>query len=339
MPALSPDAKLTGRQKAAVVMVAIGQRASAEVFRHLRPEEIDELTLEIAGLGAVSQELKQKTVEEFYETALAQNYITEGGLSYARGILEEALGQDRANEVLGRLSQAIQVTPFEFLRRTDASMILNVLSNEHPQTMALIMAYLPTDSAGQVLSALPPEQQSEVAMRLALMDRTNPEVIREIELVLERKLSSVINQDFTSAGGVKALVEVLGKVDRPTEKTILESLEEQSPELADEVRRLMFLFEDIVLLDDRSVQQVLREVDGKDLAVALKGQPENVQAKIFGNMSSRAAENIKEDLEYMGPVRVAQVEEAQQKIVAVIRKLEDAGQIVIARGGDDDLVT
>lgn len=339
MPALSPDAKLTGRQKAAVVMVAIGQRASAEVFRHLRPEEIDELTLEIAGLGAVSQELKQRTVEEFYETALAQNYITEGGLSYARGILEEALGQDRANEVLGRLSQAIQVTPFEFLRRTDASMILNVLSNEHPQTMALIMAYLPTDSAGQVLSALPPEQQSEVAMRLALMDRTNPEVIREIELVLERKLSSVINQDFTSAGGVKALVEVLGKVDRPTEKTILESLEEQSPELADEVRRLMFLFEDIVLLDDRSVQQVLREVDGKDLAVALKGQPENVQAKIFGNMSSRAAENIKEDLEYMGPVRVAQVEEAQQKIVAVIRKLEDAGQIVIARGGDDDLVT
>jgi flagellar motor switch protein FliG len=339
MPALSPDAKLTGRQKAAVVMVAIGQRASAEVFRHLRPEEIDELTLEIAGLGAVSQELKQKTVEEFYETALAQNYITEGGLSYARGILEEALGQDRANEVLGRLSQAIQVTPFEFLRRTDASMILNVLSNEHPQTMALIMAYLPTDSAGQVLSALPPEQQSEVAMRLALMDRTNPEVIREIELVLERKLSSVINQDFTSAGGVKALVEVLGKVDRGTEKVILESLEEQNAELADEVRRLMFLFEDIVLLDDRSIQLVLREVDGKDLAVALKGQPENVQAKIFGNMSSRAAENIKEDLEYMGPVRVAQVEEAQQKIVAVIRKLEDAGQIVIARGGDDDLVT
>jgi flagellar motor switch protein FliG len=339
VPALTPEAKLTGRQKAAIVLVAIGQRASAEVFRHLRPEEIDELTLEIAALGAVSQELKQRCVEEFYETALAQNYITEGGLTYARGILEEALGPDRAAEVLGRLSQAIQVTPFEFLRRTDAAMILNVLSNEHPQTVALIMAYLPPDTAGQVLSSLPPEQQSEVATRLALMDRTNPEVIREIELVLERKLSSVINQDFTTAGGVKSLVEVLGKVDRPTEKTILESLEEQSPELADEVRRLMFLFEDIVLLDDRSVQQVLREVDGKDLAVALKGQPENVQAKIFGNMSSRAAENIKEDLEYMGPVRVAQVEEAQQKIVAVIRKLEDAGQIVIARGGDDDLIS
>ena len=331
-------AGISGRQKAAILMVALGESASAEVFKHLRPEEIDELTLEIAGVGTVSQDTRHEVLQEMYETAIAQNYIAEGGLEYARSILVQALGADRADEVLSRLSQVIQVSPFEFLRRTDAAQILNVVANEHPQTVALILAYLPADTAGQVLSSLPVELQAEVAMRVALMDRTAPEVIREIENVLERKLSSVINQDFTSAGGIKALVEVLGKVDRGTEKVILESLEDQNPELADEVRRLMFLFEDIVMLDDRSVQQVLREVEGKDLAIALKGTGPNVQEKIFGNMSSRAAENIKEDLEYMGPVRVSQVEEAQQKIVAVIRRLEESGQIIIARGGDDDLI-
>lgn len=335
MPA---DTQVSGRQKAAILMVALGERASAEVFKHLRPDEIDELTLEIAGVGHVSQETRNDVLEEMFETAVAQNYITEGGLDYARNVLVQALGEDRAQEVLSRLSQVIQVSPFEFLRRTDAAQILNVVSNEHPQTVALILAYLPPDTAGQVLSALPAELQSEVAMRVALMDRTSPEVIMEIESVLERKLSSVISQDFTSAGGIKALVEVLGQVDRSTEKGILESLEEQNAELADEVRRLMFLFEDVVLLDDRSVQQVLREVDGRELAVALKGAADPVKDKILKNMSSRAAENVMEDLQYMGPVRVSQVEEAQQVIVGVIRRLEDAGQIVIARGGDDDLI-
>lgn len=332
------ETRISGRQKAAILMVALGERASAEVFKHLRPEEIDELTLEIAGVGAVSPETRHEILEEMYETAIAQNYITEGGLEYARTVLMQALGEDKANEVLARLSQVIQVSPFEFLRRTDAAQILNVISNEHPQTVALILAYLPPDTAGQVLSSLPVDLQSEVAMRVALMDRTAPEVIMEIESVLERKLSSVISQDFTSAGGIKALVEVLGQVDRSTEKGILESLEEHNAELAEEVRRLMFLFEDVVLLDDRSVQLVLREVDGRDLAVALKGASESVTAKILKNMSSRAAENVKEDLQYMGPVRVSQVEEAQQVIVAVIRRLEEAGQIIIARGGDDDLI-
>ncbi|HWH13584.1 MAG TPA: flagellar motor switch protein FliG [Miltoncostaeaceae bacterium] len=336
---MGAERTISGRQKAAILMVALGEAASAQVFKHLRPEEIDELTLEIAGVGTVAQDTRQQVLQEMYETAIAQNYIAEGGLEYARNILVQALGADRADEVLARLAQSIQVSPFEFLRRTDAAQILNVIANEHPQTVALILAYLPADTAGQVLSSLPAELQAEVAMRVALMDRTAPEVIREIENVLERKLSTVINQDFTSAGGIKALVEVLGKVDRGTEKVILESLEEQNPELADEVRRLMFLFEDIVLLDDRSVQQVLREVDGKELAIALKGTGANVQEKIFGNMSSRAAENIKEDLQYMGPVRVSQVEEAQQKIVGVIRRLEDSGQIIIARGGDDDLIS
>jgi flagellar motor switch protein FliG len=330
---------VTGRQKAAILLVSLGAEASAEVFKHLRQDEIDELTLEIAGIGHVTPERKQRVVEEFYETAVAQEYIAEGGLEYARIILDKALGAQRAEEVMARLSSSIQVSPFEFLRRTDAAQILNVIANEHPQTVALILAYLPSDTAAQVVSALPEELQAEVAMRIALMDRTAPEVIREIERVLERKLSSVINQDFTSAGGLRSLVDLLNQVDRSTERTILEALDEQNPELADEVRRMMFLFEDIVTLDDRSIQQVLREVDAKELGIALKGTSEEVQDKIFRNMSERAAQIIREDLEFMGPVRVKQVEEAQQKVVGVIRRLEEAGQIVIVRGGEDELVS
>lgn len=331
-------ATMTGRQKAAVLLVSLGADASAAVFKHLRQDEIDELTLEIAGIGHIAPDRKSAVVEEFYETAMAQEYISEGGLEYARQVLEKALGGARAEEVMNRLSSSIQVSPFEFLRRTDASQILNVIANEHPQTVALILAYLPADTAAQVISALPEELQADVAMRIALMDRTAPEVIREIERVLERKLSSVINQDFTSAGGLRSLVDLLNQVDRATERTILETLEEQNPELADEVRRLMFLFEDITLLDDRSIQQVLRDVDTKELALALKGTPGEVQEAIFRNMSERAALNIKEDLEFMGPVRVKDVEEAQQKVVAVIRRLEEAGSIVIQRGGEEGLI-
>ena len=327
-----------GRRKAAVLLVSLGTDASAEVFRHLRQDEIGELTLEIASLGQVDAESKEEVLEEFYETAIAQNYISEGGIDYARVILERALGGEKANEVLARLSSAIQVSPFEFLRRTDAAQILNVISSEHPQTIALIIAYMPPDTAAQVLSALSPELQAEVAMRVAIMDRTAPEVIREVERVLERKLSTVLTQDFTSAGGIKALVDVLNQVDRSTERVILESLDEQNPELADEVRKLMFVFEDILLLDDRSIQQVLREVENKELGLALKGTTDEVKDKIFKNMSERAAAIIREDLQFMGPVRLKQVEEAQQRIVTIIRKLEDAGQIVIARSGEDELI-
>jgi flagellar motor switch protein FliG len=329
---------MTGRQKAAVLLVSLGADASAAIFKHLRQDEIDELTLEIAGIGHIAPDRKTAVVEEFYETAMAQEYISEGGLEYARQVLEKALGGSKADEVMNRLSSSIQVSPFEFLRRTDSSQILNVIANEHPQTVALILAYLPADTAAQVISALPDDLQADVAMRIALMDRTAPEVIREIERVLERKLSSVINQDFTSAGGLRSLVDLLNQVDRTTERTILETLEEQNPELADEVRRLMFLFEDITLLDDRSIQQVLRDVDTKELALALKGTPDEVQDAIFRNMSERAALNIKEDLEFMGPVRVKDVEEAQQKVVAVIRRLEEAGSIVIQRGGEEGLI-
>jgi flagellar motor switch protein FliG len=331
--------KIEGRQKAAILLVSLGADASSGVFKHLRQEEIDELTLEIAGIGHVSSDQRQEVMQEFFDTVVSDDYISEGGLDYARSLLERALGPERANDVMSRLSSSIQVSPFEFLRRTDAGQIHNVIANEHPQTMALIMAYLPSDTTAQVLSTLPAELQSEVAMRIAIMDRTAPEVIREIERVLEKKLSSVLNQDFTAAGGIKALVDVLNHVDRSTERTIFESLDEQNPELADEVRKLMFVFEDVMLLDDRSVQQVLREVDNKELALALKGTSGEVQDKIFKNMSERAAANIKEELEYMGPVRLKQVEEAQQKIVAIIRRLEESGQVVIVRGGEDELVS
>lgn len=335
---MATETEISGRQKAAVLLVTLGAEASAEVFRHLRQEEIDELTLEIAGVGHITPELKRDVVEEVYEAALAQEYIAEGGLEYARVVLDRALGTERADEVMSRLSASIQVSPFEFLRRTDAAQILTVIANEHPQTVALILAYLPADTAAQVMSSLPGELQAEVAMRIALMDRTAPEVIREIERVLERKLSSVMSQDFTAAGGLRALVDVLNEVDRATERTILESLDEQNAELADEVRRMMFLFEDIVTLDDRSIQQVLREVDAKDLAVALKGTAQEVQDRIFGNMSDRAASILREDLEFMGPVRMRQVEEAQQQVVGIIRRLEEAGRVVIERGGGDEFV-
>ncbi len=331
--------KLTGRRKAAILLVSLGPEASASVFKHLRQEEIDELTLEIASVQHVPPDAREEVLQEFYETASAQQFISEGGLEYARSVLEKALGPARAEEVMARLSGSIRVSPFEFLRRTDAAQIVNVVANEHPQTVALILAYLPPALAAQVMSAFPPEQQSEVAMRLAVMDRTAPEVIREIERVLEKRLSSVLNQDFTSAGGIKALVDVLNSVDRGTERRILESLDEQNPELAEEVRNLMFLFEDIVTLDDRAVQMVLREVDNRQLALALKRADEDVKEKIFHNMSERAEANVREELEYMGPVRNRQIEEAQQAIVAVIRKLEEAGQIVVSRGGEDELVS
>jgi len=329
---------IAGRQKAAILLVSLGAEASAAIFQHLRQDEIDELTLEIAGIGHVAPERKAEVVEEFYEVALAQEYISEGGLDYANAILEKALGSEHAQEVMARLSGAIQVSPFEFLRGTDATQIRNVIANEHPQTVALILAYLPSDTAAQVLGTLPENQQIDVATRIALMDRTAPEVIREIERVLERKLSSVINQDLTSAGGLRSLVDLLNQVDRGTERAIFEALEQEHPDIAEEVRRMMFLFEDIVTLDDRSIQQVLREVDTKELAVALKGTRDEVKDAIFRNMSERAATNIREDLEFMGPVRVKQVEEAQQKVVEIIRSLEESGQIVVVRGTEDQLV-
>ncbi|HZP81737.1 MAG TPA: flagellar motor switch protein FliG [Chthonomonadaceae bacterium] len=332
-------AQLTNREKAAVLLVALGPEPTAKIFKHLREEDIENLTLDVARLGKVTPEVRRQVVAEFHEMCLAQEVISEGGIDQARRALEAAFGQDKANEVINKVIQTLQVLPFDFIKKTDPSQLLSFIQDEHPQTIALILAHLNANQAAAVLSGLPQELRAEVARRIAIMDRTPPEVIREIEKVLERKLSNaVITQGFTAAGGVKSLVEVLNWVDRTTEKTILESLTETSPELADEVKKLMFVFEDIIMLDDASIQKVLREVDTKELALALKGVGEEVQTRIFKNMSERASTMLKEDMEFMGPVRLRNVEEAQQRIVGVIRRLEEAGEIVVARGGAEEIV-
>lgn len=330
--------ELTGKQKAAILLLSLGSEISAAIMKNLREDEIEELSLEIANIRRVPAEVKDQVLEEFYQICLAQEYILSGGIDSAREILEKALGSHKAHDIIGKLTASLQVRPFDFARKTEPSQLLNFIQNEHPQTIALVMAYLSPEQAGIILSALPPLQQVEVAKRVATMDRTSPDVLREVELILEKKLSSFVMQDFTIAGGVEAIVAILNRVDRGTEKTILEALAEENPELADEIKRRMFVFEDIVLLDNRSVQRFLREVDAKDLAMAMKTASEDVKNLIFRNMSKRAVELLKEDMSYMGPVRLRDVEEAQQKIVNVIRQLEDSGEIIISRGKEDELI-
>ena len=329
---------LDGIEKSAILLIALGPEKSSKIFKHLKEDEIEQLTLEIANTGSISPQLKEDVLKEFYEVCLAQQYIAEGGIAYAKELLEKALGEEKAKDVIGKLTASLQVRPFEFIRKTDPSQLLNFIQDEHPQTIALILSYLSAGQASQVVSALPPEKQADVAKRIATMDRTSPDVIKEVENVLEHKLASLVNQDYTIIGGVDAIVEILNAVDRGTERHILETLEIEEPELADEIRRKMFVFEDILSLDDRAIQRVLRDVDNNDLAIALKNANEEVQNVIFNNLSKRLAAMIREDMEFMGPVRLKDVEEAQQKIVNIVRKLEDSSEIVISRGGGDEII-
>lgn len=329
---------MSGLQKSAILLISLGPEKSANIFKHLKEEEIEELTLEIANTRNITTQVKEEVIAEFYQLCLAQQYIAEGGIGYAKELLEKALGSDKAVSVISKLTASLQVKPFEFVRKTDASQLLNFIQDEHPQTIALILSYMSPTQASMIISALPPERQADVAKRVAMMDRTSPDIIKEVEKILESKLASLVNQDYTIIGGVDAVVEILNAVDRGTEKHIMETLEIEEPELADEIRKKMFVFEDVLLLDDRAIQRVLRDVDNNDLAVALKGANEQVQTTIFNNLSKRLAAMIKEDMEFMGPVRMKDVEEAQQKIVNIIRKLEDAGEIVISRGGGDEIV-
>lgn len=334
----NPDSQVTGIQKAAILLIVLGPERSANIFKHLKEEEIEELTLEIANTRSITPQVKEDVINEFYEICLAQQYIAEGGINYAKELLEKAVGAEKAMEVIGKLTASLQVKPFEFVRKTDATQLLNFIQDEHPQTIALILSYLSPSQAALIVSSLPPDRQSDVAKRIAMMDRTSPDVIKEVEKVLESKLASLVNQDYTIIGGVDAVVEILNTVDRGTEKHIMETLEIEEPELADEIRKKMFVFEDVLLLDDRAIQRVLRDVDNNDLAIALKGTNEQVQNAIFNNLSKRLATMIKEDMEFMGPVRMKDVEEAQQKIVNIIRKLEDSAEIVISRGGGDEII-
>ena len=335
---MAKSEEISGIQKAAILLIALGPDKSSSVFKHLKEDEIEQITLEIANTRSVSPAVKDKVMDEFYEVCLAQQYIAEGGIGYAKDLLEKALGAERARDVIGKLTASLQVRPFEFVRKTDASQLLNFIQDEHPQTIALILSYLSSAQASVIISALSPDKQTDVAKRIAQMDRTSPDVIKEVEKVLEQKLASLVNQDYTIVGGVDAIVDILNTVDRGTEKHIMESMEIEDPELADEIRKKMFVFEDILSLDDRSVQRVLREVDNNELAVALKGSNEEVQNLIFNNLSKRLATMIKEDMDFMGHVRMKDVEEAQQKIVNIIRKLEDSAEIIISRGGGDEIV-
>lgn len=327
-----------GIQKAAILLISLGPEKSSKIFKHLKEDEIEDITLEIANTRSVSPQTKEDVLAEFYEVCLAQQYIAEGGIGYAKELLEKALGSDKAQDVIGRLTASLQVRPFEFIRKTDASQLLNFIQDEHPQTIALILSYLPSSQASQIIASLPPDKQADVAKRIAQMDRTSPDVIKEVEKILERKLASLVNQDYTIVGGVDAIVDILNSVDRGTEKHIMENLEIEEPELAEEIKRKMFVFEDILSLDDKTIQRVLRDVDNNDLGVALKAAAEEVQNVIFNNLSKRLAAMIKEDMDFMGPVRMKDVEEAQQKIVNIIRKLEDSGEIIVARGGGDEII-
>ncbi|WP_317367312.1 flagellar motor switch protein FliG [uncultured Tyzzerella sp.] len=328
-----------GKTKAAMLLVCLGPEKSAKVFKHLKEEEIEALTLEIASLNAILPEVKEEVLEEFYQVCIAQKYIVEGGIGYAKQLLERSFGDDKANEIISKLTVSLQVRPFDFIRKDDITQVINFIQNEHPQTIALILSYLKPMQAGEILSSLAPEKQADVARRVAIMDRTNPDIIKEVEIALEKKISTLMTAEYTDVGGIDAIVEILNSVDRNTEKNIMDTLEAEEVELSEEIKKKMFVFEDLLSLDNRSIQVVLREdIDQKDIATALKGATEELQALIFNNLSKRLASMIKEDMDFMGPVRRTDVEEAQQKIVNVVRRLQETNQIVIARGGGDDVI-
>ncbi|WP_058303928.1 flagellar motor switch protein FliG [Gorillibacterium timonense] len=329
---------LSGRQKAAILLISLGPEVSAQIFKHLRDEEIEQLTLEIANVRKVDSSEKEMILAEFHQICMAQEFISQGGISYAKEILEKALGAQKAIDIINRLTATLQVRPFDFARKADPTQILNFIQNENSQTIALVLSYLQADQASMILSSLPQEKQADVAKRIALMDSTSPEIISQVERVLEQKLSATVTQDYTSAGGIESIVQILNGVDRGTERTILDSLEIQDPELAEEIKKRMFVFEDIVNIDNRSIQRIIRDIENADLQLALKVASEEVREVIFRNMSKRMVETFREEMEYMGPVRLRDVEEAQTRIVSTIRRLEEAGEIIIARGGGDDVI-
>ncbi|MEZ5102671.1 MAG: flagellar motor switch protein FliG [Thermoleophilia bacterium] len=335
--ATTTDSRLSGRRKAAILCVSLGTGAASEILKRLPEDVMEVLTVEMARTPTVEPDDATEVLEEATNTALAHGYIAEGGLRYAREVLERAVGGQRAAEILNRLASVIEAKPFEFLRGTPPDWIFTFLRNEHPQTIALVVAHMPTmEMAAKVVQQMPPELQAEVALRIAQMDQVSPDVVKEVAAVMETKLDSIVQHEYSSAGGVKALAEILNSADRGTERNVLEHLESANEAIADEVRSLLFVFEDIVKLDDRAIQLILKEVDAKDLALALRGASAEVQDRILSNMSSRGAEMLREEMQFMPPQRRRVVEEAQTKIVAIVRRLEDAGAIILSRGGDSE---
>lgn len=328
-----------GLSKAAVFLLAVGPDTAATLLKNMDRETVEDLTREIASLGSIPREKQEEILNEFYHIVLGRQYASEGGLGYARAVLERAMPKDEAMRVMQQIEHSVHQQPFSFLQKAESENLLTFMQDEHPQTIALILAHLPSSKGSEILAGLPQAKQIEVVTRVANMEQTNPEVIREVEKGLEQRLAGIVSQQFQKVGGVEAVAEMLNLADRGTEKNILETLEAEDPDLVEQIRRLMFVFEDILLINDKGIQAVLKEIDNDELALALKTASPEMKEKIFGNMSERAAQLIKEDMEYMGPVRLSDVEAAQQRIVDVVRRLEDAGEVIIqGRGGDSDIV-
>lgn len=325
--------ELNGLKKSAILLVLLGPEKASRILKNLDEEEVEQLTLEIANLEKIDEKTKKSVLEEFEEYIKAKDYINTGGVDYARKLLEQTFGPEKAIQIIDRLVSNLQVKPFEFLRKVDISQMVNVLQNEHPQTVALILCYLPSQAAAQVISELPESLQINVIKRISTMDSANPDIVKEIESRLKDRLSAFTVQSFSQVGGIDISAEIMNNIDRAVSTKIFEKLSERDPKLSDEIRKRMFVFEDIVKLDDRSIQRILREVDSKDLTISLKGASEEVKNIIMKNMSKRASQIIKEELDFMGPIRVRDVDEAQQRIINIIRKLEEAGEIIIVSGG------
>jgi flagellar motor switch protein FliG len=336
---LQPNDELSGLQKAAVLLVALDQTTAARIMKRLPREQVEEISRAIASIGRVAPEVRRKTITEFHNLLLAHQYMNVGGPGLARSLLQKTLPADEARGMIDVLEQHVCAQPFGFLQKAETENLLTFLQGEHPQTIALVLSHLPAATASEVLAGLESTRQAEVVVRIARMDQTSPDVIKEVERGLEKRLAGVVSERFERTGGVKAVAEMLNLAGRETERTIMDSLEEDHAELVDEIRRLMFVFEDILRVDDRGIQAVLKEIENEELALSLRTASDELKSKIFSNMSERAAQLIKEEMEYMGPVRISDVENAQQKIVDTVRRLEDAGEIIISgKGGDKDLI-
>ncbi len=330
--------RMSGLKKVAIFLLALGPNLSAGILKHFSEAEIEKISMEIANTTRVERDSLDEILEEFTAIHEAQQYMVNGGYDYAKEVLERTLGPQKASDLMKKLKEQSKVKPFTFVRDADAKQLVNMISQEHPQTIAFILSYLDADQSAMVISELPQEIQSDIARRIAVMERTSPQIIKGVESVMQERLSTIFQQDFTSAGGIGAVVEILNNVDRGTEKLILEELEKEDAELAEEIRQQMFIFEDIVNLDDASIQRIIRDLESNDIAMALKGASEEVKNRVFKNISKRAGEMLEENMEYMGPVRLREVEESQQRVVAVIRRLDESGEIIISRGGDDAII-
>mgnify|MGYP002622974872 CR=1 FL=1 len=330
---------LTGLRKIAILMVSLDKATSSSILRELDPDNIETITREVANLRNVDESLRQKVIQEFHNLALARTYTEAGGLSYAKMLLSQSLSKEEAERIMRQIEHQFYAKPFTFLHKAETENLLTFIQDEHPQTIALILAHLTASKASEILGGLPPEKQIEVVSRISRMEQTSPEVIKEVEKGLEHRLSGIMTDRLQRVGGVESVAEILNLTDRSTEKGILEALGEDDPDLVAQIRRLMFVFEDILLVNDKGIQSVLKEIETSDLVLALRTATDELKQKIFSNMSERAAQMIKEEMEYMGPVRLSDVEMAQQRIVDVVRRLEDSGEIIISgRGGEKELI-